>query len=65
MFWRESGGETLLGYYPLHVKPETPPGEYQLEIGVYYQPTGERLPVYDENGEMVADRLLLRSVTVR
>jgi hypothetical protein len=65
MFWREDGGETLLGYYPLHVKPETPPGEYQLEIGVYHQPTGERLPVYDENGEMVADRLLLRPMTVR
>ena len=64
-FWREDGGETLLGYYPLRIKPETPPGEYQLEIGVYYQPTGERLPVYDENGEMVADRLLLRPVTVR
>jgi hypothetical protein len=64
-FWREDGGEVLLGYYPLRVKPETPPGEYQLEIGVYHQPTGERLPIYDENGEMVADRLLLRPVTVR
>jgi 4-amino-4-deoxy-L-arabinose transferase-like glycosyltransferase len=63
-YWREDGGEMLLGYYPLRVSPDAPPGEYQLEIGVYYQPTGERLPVY-ENGEMVADRLLLRPVTVR
>jgi hypothetical protein len=63
-FWREDGGEVLLGYYPLRIKPDVPPGEYQLEIGVYHQPTGERLPVY-ENGEMVADRLLLRPVTVR
>jgi 4-amino-4-deoxy-L-arabinose transferase-like glycosyltransferase len=61
----ESGGEMLLSYFPLRVKEGTPPGEYQLEIGVYHQPTGERLPVYDENGEMVADRLLLRTVQVR
>jgi hypothetical protein len=64
-YWREDGGEMLLGYYPLQVSPDAPPGEYQLEIGVYHQPTGERLPVYDRNGEMVADRLLLRPVQVR
>ncbi len=63
-FWWESGGEILLSYFPLQVKPGTPPGEYQLEFGVYHQPTGERLPIY-QNGEMVADRLLLRPVKVR
>ncbi|MFQ6100628.1 MAG: ArnT family glycosyltransferase [Anaerolineae bacterium] len=63
-FWREGGGEMLLSYFPLRVKPETPPGNYQLEIGVYHQPTGERLPIY-EGTEMVADRLLLRLVEVR
>jgi 4-amino-4-deoxy-L-arabinose transferase-like glycosyltransferase len=64
-YWREDGGEMLLGYYPLRVSPDVPPGEYQLEIGVYHQPTGERLPIYDQSGEMVADRLLLRPVQVR
>jgi 4-amino-4-deoxy-L-arabinose transferase-like glycosyltransferase len=63
-FWWEGGGETLLSYFPLQVKPDTPPGEYQLEIGVYHQESGERLPVCD-NGEMVADRLLLRPVEVK
>jgi hypothetical protein len=63
-FWWESGGEMLLGYFPLQVKPGTPPGEYQLEIGVYHQPSDERLPIY-QDGEMVADRLLLRPVQVR
>lgn len=63
-FWWESGGEMLLSYFPLQVKLGTPPGECQLEIGVYHQPTGERLPIYQE-GEMVADRLLLRPVAVR
>jgi 4-amino-4-deoxy-L-arabinose transferase-like glycosyltransferase len=63
-YWREDGGEMLVGYYPLQVSSDALPGEYQLEIGVYHQPTGERLPVY-ESGEMVADRLLLRPVQVR
>lgn len=66
-FWREDGGEMLLSYFPLVVKPGTPPGEYQLEIGVYHLTDDgqfERLPVY-ERGEMVADRLLLKPVLVR
>jgi hypothetical protein len=62
-FWRDGGGETLLSYFPLWIDPATPSGEYRLEIGVYHQPTGERLPVY-EGGKPVADRLLLRPVEV-
>lgn len=64
-YWREGGGETLVSYFPLRVQDGIPAGEYQLEIGVYHQPTGERLPIYGESGEMVADRLLLRPVEVR
>lgn len=63
-FWNEQGGELLLSYFPLRVNPDTPPGEYRFEIGVYDQATGERLPVID-GGEEVADRLLLRPVDVR
>lgn len=63
-FWRAAGDEMLLSYYPIQLKPGTAPGPYQLEIGVYHQPTGERLPVY-EDGQKVADRLLLRPVEVR
>jgi hypothetical protein len=63
-FWRAAGGEMLLSYFPLFVPPDAPPGVYQVEIGVYHQPTGERLPVLDQ-GQAVADRLLLATVTVR
>jgi 4-amino-4-deoxy-L-arabinose transferase-like glycosyltransferase len=66
-FWREGGGELLLSYFPLQVKPDTPPGEYQLEIGVYHQvagKAGERLVIY-QNGETIADRLLLHPVLVK
>jgi hypothetical protein len=63
-FWREGGGERLLSHFPLDIAPGTPAGEYRLEIGVYHQPTGERLAVYD-GGAPVADRLLLDPVVVQ
>ena len=62
-FWPEDGGELLLSYFPLTIPQDAAPGRYQLEIGVYHQPSGERLPVM-EQGEAVADRLLLAPVQV-
>ena len=62
-FWREAGGERLLSYMPLALPRDLKPGEYQLEIGVYNQPTGERLAV-EEEGQAVADRLLLAPITI-
>jgi 4-amino-4-deoxy-L-arabinose transferase-like glycosyltransferase len=62
-FWRKEGGERLMSYMRLPLGADLEPGEYQLEIGVYNQPTGERLPIM-ERGEMVADRLLLAPISV-
>lgn len=63
-FWQPEGGEGLLSYFPLAISPDTPPGTYQLEIGVYNQPTGERLQVL-EGETAVADRLLLVPIEIR
>ncbi len=62
-FWNPDGGETLLSYMPLWIPPETPLGEYQVEIGVYNQASGERLQIL-EGETAVADRLLLMPVKV-
>jgi hypothetical protein len=62
-FWSEDGGERLLSYMSLPLARDLPPGEYKLEIGVYNQSSGERLPVLDQREE-VADRLLLAPVTI-
>jgi hypothetical protein len=61
--WR--AGELLLSEFPMTIKPGAPPGLYQLEIGVYHQPTGERLQVLVEDVEPVSGRLLLQAITVR
>jgi 4-amino-4-deoxy-L-arabinose transferase-like glycosyltransferase len=62
-FWRDEGGERLLSYMPLPLGRDLLPGMYQLEIGVYNQPSGERLPILDQ-GEAVADRLLLEPIKI-
>ena len=46
------------------VYPNTPTGEYQVQVGLYHQPTGERMPIL-VNGEIASDRLLLAPVMIK
>lgn len=58
-------GETIDDRYGLLLPRHIPPGEYQIEIGMYDSATQSRLPVYDENGARVQeDRVLLGSAQV-
>ncbi len=59
--WRP--GELLLSEFPLTLPTDTPAGTYQLEVGLYHQLTGERLVVM-VNGEELANRVLLKTLTV-
>ena len=58
-------GEVVKDGYEVLVEPDTPPGRYRLEIGMYLLATGERLSVLDEEGQPMADRVLLSEVRVR
>jgi 4-amino-4-deoxy-L-arabinose transferase-like glycosyltransferase len=40
-------------------------GEYQLVVGVYQPGTGQRLPVFDQDGELVGDSVPLTVIRVR
>ena len=61
--WRV--GQLVPGQYRLEVPPDAPQGEYSLFVGLYYWETGERLPVWDENGERVEDdAVLLETIVV-
>jgi mannosyltransferase len=44
--------------YDLELPAGTPPGEYRLCVGLYYWATGERLPVWDENGQRLPDDVI-------
>jgi len=58
--------EVIQDDYDLVIKPDAPPGEYVLEVGMYdaSQPGFPRLPVLNEAGEQVGDRILLGQITV-
>jgi len=57
-------GEIVVDEYVVPIPPDVPPGKYELEVGFYYLPTLERLPVLDESGQLVGDRVLLEKVHV-
>jgi 4-amino-4-deoxy-L-arabinose transferase-like glycosyltransferase len=52
-------GEIVRDQYDLAIPSDVPPGEYQLNVGMYLHETGERLPIY-AGGEkyIVTDRAL-------
>jgi hypothetical protein len=58
-------GEIVRDSYGLLIAPDTPPGEYLLEVGMYYLPTLERLPVLDASGGVEDDRVVLGRIVVR
>ena len=59
-------GEVIVDEYEIPIKPDAPLGEYVLEIGMYDAATGDRLAVFDEQGErMPDDRILLHRVWVK
>ncbi len=57
------GGEVVADNYGVLVLPGTPPGEHQLEIGMYSLETGQRLSV-SQDGEPLGDRILLEPIEV-
>jgi len=56
--------EVIKDEYRFQVRPETPAGEYQIEVGMYLLDTNERLPLKDRSGEMIDDAILLGPVQV-
>jgi hypothetical protein len=61
-FWET--GELVRDEYEFVIDTAAPQGTYQIEAGMYVLATGQRLPVSDENGQMVGDKILLGSVEV-
>ncbi len=55
--WRV--GEVVRQEYELELSPDIPPGEYLLKSGLYYWETGDRLPVWDEDGRRIPDDVVL------
>ncbi len=57
-------GEIIADRYEVPVAPDTPAGEYPLQVGIYEWQGGERLQVFGENGAARGNSVILRSITV-
>jgi hypothetical protein len=55
-----SPAERILDTHTLPLPPDLQPGRYRLAVGLYYQPSGQRLPVYlAHNQQAPGDQFLL------
>jgi hypothetical protein len=61
--WRP--GQIIADQHAVTLKPDTPPGDYPLLVGMYLPDTGARLDVLDETGQPVANYIELTTVPVR
>jgi hypothetical protein len=57
-------GEIVEDRHSFVVPPETPPGIYQIELGLYTRPDFDRLTLLDATSAEGADRLLLGPLEV-
>jgi 4-amino-4-deoxy-L-arabinose transferase-like glycosyltransferase len=57
-------GETIIQQVSVPVPSGTPPGEYQLRVGLFDQTTGERAPRLDEAGNYASDAVILTGVPI-
>jgi hypothetical protein len=60
--WRP--GVVVRDPYEIRLEPELPPGNYRLLVGWYLLATRQRLPVLDESGTPVEDRVVLPGFVV-
>ncbi len=58
-------GRLLRDRYELVLPPDTPGGEYVLEVGMYRWDTGERLPASGDGADSKARRIVLGAVRVK
>jgi hypothetical protein len=58
-------GDTILDEHHLEIPAAAPPGEYRLIVGLYDQPSGDRLQASDAEGLSLGDAVqLANSLTV-
>lgn len=58
-------GEYIKDEYEIPIKEDAPLGDYFIEIGMYDASTSVRLPIYEQEGNHIGDRLLLAETPIR
>jgi len=60
--WLE--GQVIDDRYTVVLDPQTPPGEYWIEVGMYGIATIRRVPIFDQKLNLTGDRVILESIRV-
>ncbi len=60
--WLE--GQVIDDRYTIVLDPQTPPGEYWIEVGMYGLTTTKRVPIFDQELNLTSDRVILGSIRV-
>ena len=60
--WKE--GEIIEDIHSVRLSYEAPPGEYQIEVGLYLLSTMARLPVLDEEMKAIDDKVIIEGIVV-
>ncbi len=60
--WLE--GQVIDDRYIVVLDPQTPPGEYWIEVGMYGIATTKRVPIFDQELNLTGDRVILGSIRV-
>ncbi|HRQ38900.1 MAG TPA: glycosyltransferase family 39 protein [Chloroflexota bacterium] len=55
--WGWQPGDVILQIHAIPIPADTPPGEYPVIVGIYDRTSGARLPVLDESGTAVDDKI--------
>ena len=61
--WRP--GQIIADQHAIAIKPNTPPGDYPVLVGMYLPDTGARLEVWDGAGNPVSNFVRLTTVSIR
>ncbi len=60
--WLE--GQVIDDRYTVVLNPQTPPGEYWIEVGMYGITTTKRVPIFDKELNLTSDRVIVGSIRV-
>ena len=60
--WLE--GQVIDDRYTVVLDPQTPPGEYWVEVGMYGIATARRVPIFDQELNLTSDRVIVGSIRV-
>ncbi len=63
--WRWTSGQVYTDTRVLNLAPDTPPGLYPIELGLYGGPDEERVPIRASDGRPTDDYILLTQIRVR